>query len=209
MDDLDALPLVEKREKNTRDSDGLHKRRGYWYYIRRVPDRARPVDPRKWINKTTGIRIADDPRGISASARAAQLETSLLAEWEDLLAGRNPAPAIAFARNVDIAKRYGLTYFAHDEVSQLPAERFYGRLDIIATKPTPEVASDMMGTVSKLRGCPVGGCRFCRDCGSRGEVENGTSPVSARDRSILYSRRQRPERFGPLVDVNAVRGTGS
>jgi hypothetical protein len=85
----------------------LHKRRGYWYYIRRVPDRARPVDPRKWINKTTGVRIADDPRGISASARAAQLETSLLTEWEDCLAGRNPAPAIAFARNVDMAKRHG------------------------------------------------------------------------------------------------------
>lgn len=127
----------------------LHKRRGYWYYIRRVPDRARPVDPRKWINKTTGIRIADDPRGISAGARAAQLETLLITEWEDRLAGRNPAPAIAFARNVDIAKRYGLSYLAHDEVRQLPAERFYDRLDVIATEPTPEVASAMMGTVSK------------------------------------------------------------
>lgn len=98
----------------------LRKRRGYWKYIRRVPDRARPVDPRKWINKTTGIRIADDPRGISAGARAAQLETLLITQWEDRLAGRAPAPAIAFARNVDIAKRFAVAYLAHDEVRQLP-----------------------------------------------------------------------------------------
>ncbi len=32
MKDPLALPIVEPRGKAIRDSDGLHKRRGYWYY---------------------------------------------------------------------------------------------------------------------------------------------------------------------------------
>ena len=31
MNDLDTLPVVQP-SITTRDSDGLHKRRGYWYY---------------------------------------------------------------------------------------------------------------------------------------------------------------------------------
>jgi integrase len=32
IDDLARLPVVPPTEKTVRDSDGLHKRRGYWYY---------------------------------------------------------------------------------------------------------------------------------------------------------------------------------
>ena len=32
MNNLDTLPLVQPSGTATRDSDGLHKRRGYWYY---------------------------------------------------------------------------------------------------------------------------------------------------------------------------------
>lgn len=41
MNDLDALPVIQQSGRTTRDSDGLHKRRGYWYYSLTINGRRR------------------------------------------------------------------------------------------------------------------------------------------------------------------------
>lgn len=125
----------------------LHKRRGYWYYIRRVPDHARTVDTRKWINKTTGIRIADDPRGISARARMSDFEIGLETEWADKLAGRDPAPRAAYKRCLAITGAHHLPYLEQSAVERLDNTKFAQRLDIVHADLTHEVAAAMLGTV--------------------------------------------------------------
>src|SRR5437667_8338826 len=39
--DLTTLPVIQPSEKAIRDSDGLHKRRGYWYYSLTINSRRR------------------------------------------------------------------------------------------------------------------------------------------------------------------------
>lgn len=53
----------------------LQKRRGYWYYVRRIPDHAKSIDSRTWINRSTGIRVAHDPRGICARKLLVEFES--------------------------------------------------------------------------------------------------------------------------------------
>ena len=69
-----------------------HRRNGFWYLVRRVPEEFTEVDPRPRVNLTTGIRVGDDPRGFLAKDAVAKLDTELFRYWRDLKAGRTPAP---------------------------------------------------------------------------------------------------------------------
>jgi integrase len=127
----------------------VHKRRGFWYYIRRVPKPALHLEPRPIVAKSTGIRVADDPRGIVARQRVLELDTAQTLKWDDLIAGRNPELRHDYRRNVHIANTHHLPYRDKQEVAALPDGDFMHRLDVIRANPTPEVASAMMGTVPK------------------------------------------------------------
>lgn len=127
----------------------MHKRRGFWYYIRRVPKAAVGMEARPFVAKSTGIRVADDPRGVVARKRVLEFDMAQAERWDDLLAGRDPGRRQAYRRNLEIVGRYGLPYLVKDSVAALPDDRFIERLDIVRQEPTPEVASAIMGAVPK------------------------------------------------------------
>lgn len=126
----------------------MHKRRGYWYYIRRVPLEARALEPRPFVLKSTKIRIGDDPRGVVARARIHEMDSAQSARWQDLIAGIDPDARARYQRNLRIATEHRLPYLVKTEIAALPDDDFLHRLRIIEAKPSPELASAMLGTVA-------------------------------------------------------------
>lgn len=71
----------------------LHKKGGYWFFIRRVPKEYLAVDGRRYISQSTKIPIADDPLGLAAQMRVAKLNATMERSWQDLTAGIDPGAA--------------------------------------------------------------------------------------------------------------------
>jgi len=59
-----TVGMVETLE---RCSYAPSRRGGFWVYIRRVPKAFAPYDGRGVVKLSTGIRIADDPKGVRAA----------------------------------------------------------------------------------------------------------------------------------------------
>jgi integrase len=67
---------------------------GTWYYVRRVPQEYQAFDPRTIIQKSTDVRISDDPRGVKARRVANGIDSALEVYWKSL-AIEGPAKALA------------------------------------------------------------------------------------------------------------------
>ena len=68
-------------------ADYCVKRDGLWRFVRRVPKEYAALDTRRIVQHSTGIRVADDPRGIRARKIAEQLNGELETLWRDLVEG--------------------------------------------------------------------------------------------------------------------------
>lgn len=126
----------------------MHKRRGYWYYIRRVPLELRAHEHGPFIIRSTKIRIGDDPRGVVARARVNDLDAQQSARWQDLLAGLDPDHRARYQRNLQIARDHRMPYLTQCGVGALSDADFIERLRIVESSPSPDLASAMFGTVS-------------------------------------------------------------
>jgi integrase len=71
-----------------------NKRKSTWYYVRRVPLHYAHLDRRGMIRQTTGVRIADDPHGVSAGRIAEQIDKAVETYW-DHLSGAGARKALA------------------------------------------------------------------------------------------------------------------
>jgi len=58
-----------------------HKVKGFWFLVRRVPTEFAPFDRRNPVRVSTGIRVVDDPRGISAREIVERLDRDLARYW--------------------------------------------------------------------------------------------------------------------------------
>jgi hypothetical protein len=67
-----------------------HKRKGFWYLIRRVPREFVAFADRPRIQISTGIRIVDDPRACRAREAVTRLNAELVRYWEGKRADRIP-----------------------------------------------------------------------------------------------------------------------
>jgi hypothetical protein len=66
-----------------------HKRMGIGYLTRRVPKVFVPLDRRVIVRVSTGIAVADDPKGVQALKRLIALSTELEAYWRGLADGQS------------------------------------------------------------------------------------------------------------------------
>jgi integrase len=69
--------------------NNLTKRGGMWRFQRRVPSHFIAVVGRDDVKISTGIRCANDPKGITASRRAEQINRDLETQWRLLADGKN------------------------------------------------------------------------------------------------------------------------
>jgi integrase len=92
-----------------KNPENLTKRGGMWRFQRRVPKAYLSIVGRADIQISTGVKCADDPRGNTASKRAAQINRDLEAHWELLATGKDAqahqfwADAQAAVRKMKIA----------------------------------------------------------------------------------------------------------
>jgi hypothetical protein len=82
----------------TADDARPHKRKGFWYLIRRVPREFAAYDPRPRIQISTGIRIVDDPRAHRAGEAIKRLDAEITRYWEEKKAGRDPDAEARYGR---------------------------------------------------------------------------------------------------------------
>lgn len=54
-----------------------HRRYGFWYLVRKVPRGFARLDRRGVVRVSTGIRITDDPRGVTAKRAVERLDAEL------------------------------------------------------------------------------------------------------------------------------------
>ena len=67
----------------------LTRRGGMWRFHRRVPKVYLSIVGKLDVQLSTGIKCADDPKGIAASRRAIQINRDLETHWELLAAGKD------------------------------------------------------------------------------------------------------------------------
>lgn len=127
-----------------------HKVRGFWWLVRRVPREFVAFDERRMVRLSTGVRIADDPRGVTAAKVVRRLDAELVQYWKDKRRGRNRDAEIRYEQACQRARSLSLTYMPAPElVSSLPFADILGRFEILARRRTadsaPEVAAVLGG----------------------------------------------------------------
>lgn len=87
-----------------------HKKRGYWFYLRRVPAKFRAFDNRAIIFLSTGIRIVDDPCGTAARVKVAEINSAIEQRWNEQATGIHTLAVARYERAVAEASRLGFPY---------------------------------------------------------------------------------------------------
>jgi integrase len=114
-----------------RRSPRPHKRKGFWYLVRRVPGAFSDVDGRGLVMLSSGIRVADDPRGHSARDAVATLDRDLFRRWQDLKAGRDPDGEARYKKALETARTVGVSYLPAADVANLPLSDLVQRVERI------------------------------------------------------------------------------
>lgn len=76
--------ITDNRPGENRMAQYLVRRGGFWRFVRRVPMEYLKLDNRGIVQRSTGIRIVDDPRAVRAREVVAQYNAELERYWRDL-----------------------------------------------------------------------------------------------------------------------------
>ena len=106
-------------------------RGGIWYLVRRIPKEYQQLDKRRFAKVSTGIYVADDPRGARAARVLVDLNMRLEEDWADLAAGRDPRARRALERAQYVASAYGVAYQPAAELGAGPFSEIMRRLDLL------------------------------------------------------------------------------
>ncbi|MGE0628883.1 MAG: tyrosine-type recombinase/integrase [Hyphomicrobiaceae bacterium] len=108
-----------------------HKRYGYWYLVRRVPRQFSACDARNPVMLSTGIRIADDPRAVVASAAVQKLDKGLERYWHEKSAGRDVDAVDRYEHALAAARRIGVSYMPAGALAASPVEHIVQRFELL------------------------------------------------------------------------------
>jgi integrase len=134
-------------------ADYLTRRGSFWHFIRRVPLEYAELDKRGFVQQSTKIRIADDPKAIRANRKANDYNLALERYWRDLAEGdsaqavRDYEAAIKAARRlqisapIDDATKRTLAEVL-DRIEKLSGNRVEDRASVLAVydaAPKPDI----------------------------------------------------------------------
>lgn len=98
----------------------LTKRAGFWQFVRNRPEHMIALEPRAVIRQSTKIRVADDPRGVRAAARAEQFNAELEAYWQGLLDGQSAEASKRYEQARRRARMLGFDYATVQDIASQP-----------------------------------------------------------------------------------------
>lgn len=119
------------------------RRNGFWVLRRRVPKRFAGFDTRRIVRISTRIRVADDPKAITATPIAQQLHRTLEAEWLALANGEKPGARRRYDDAVLDAKGLGFTYLTTPELALRPLEEILRRIERLMARRTGDVPEEV------------------------------------------------------------------
>ena len=123
-------------------------RGGIWCLVRRVPKELSHLDPRRFVKVSTGIRVADDPRGVQASRMIDALNERVERDWADMQVGIDPKARRAEERAKVTAALLGLTYAPAPQVAAAPINELMRRMAVLERTRAADdttVAAAVMG----------------------------------------------------------------
>ena len=124
-----------------------HKRKGFWYLIRRVPREFAAYDDRRIVYLATGIRILDDPRGFKAQQAVEELDGELMRYWADKRAGRDPDAEVRYARARQTAQKLGFSYAPAPEAATLPITDILRRIETLEARKSVDKAPEIVAVL--------------------------------------------------------------
>jgi len=103
-------------------ADYLTRRGSFWHFIRRVPLEYAELDKRGFVQQSTKIRIADDPKAIRANRKANDYNLALERYWRDLAEGDSAQAVRDYESAIKAAKRLNIAAPIDDATKRTIAE---------------------------------------------------------------------------------------
>src|SRR5262249_54044991 len=103
-------------------ADYLTRRGSFWHFIRRVPLEYAELDKRGFVQQSTKIRIADDPKAIRASRKVNDYNLALERYWRDLAEGDSAQAVRDYEAAIKAAKRLQIAAPVDDATKRTIAE---------------------------------------------------------------------------------------
>lgn len=103
-------------------ADYCVKRDGLWRFVRRVPKEYADLDKRRIVQHSTGVPVADDPRGIRARKIADNLNGALETHWRDLVEGESAQAVRDYEAARQAARRLRISEPIADAAKRIIAE---------------------------------------------------------------------------------------
>jgi hypothetical protein len=129
-----------------------HRHSGFWFLVRRVPGEFRPFDRRNPVRVSSGIRIADDPRGVRAREIVERLDRVLARYWKDLKSGKDADAEVRYQTACVRARSLGLIYApADDAAAQLPVEDVLKRFETLVRHGSAAKPADISAVLGGER----------------------------------------------------------
>ena len=129
------------------DKRHLTKRDGIWHYARRVPTSLKEIDGRTVIKITTGVRVADDPRGVTAAKKAAIINGQVEQLWRDKIAGRSEDGQARYDAARSQARMWGFDYLTAEDVATRPIGEVLRRVGVAKLAADDSLAVPLMGGI--------------------------------------------------------------
>lgn len=127
------------------------RRKGCWYLIRRVPKQFRDIDGRALVEFSTGIRVADDPKGHRALKVVARLDAEMAKRWAELRDGAEPDQRKQYDAVVEKARSLRVSCLEAADVARLPATELADRVRLLANpaQQLPATVAAVLGAVKR------------------------------------------------------------
>ncbi|RUW53335.1 integrase [Mesorhizobium sp. M1A.F.Ca.ET.072.01.1.1] len=120
-----------------------HKRDGIWYLVRRVPKEFASFDRRGLVRISTGVAVADDPRGVRARDAVRSLGAELETYWRKLGDGQSAEAALRFEAARKRARSFGLAYRTNEELAAGPLDELIARMKLLLDRNAVDSATDV------------------------------------------------------------------
>ncbi|KZL26070.1 tyrosine-type recombinase/integrase [Pseudovibrio sp. WM33] len=140
------------RSVGSGNPDYLTVKNGYWHFVRRVPDFFKRYDKRTFARSSTGIKVADDPKGAKAARVAARLNQDTEEYWQALVDGRASDARKRYEAARRRARSLGFDYVTADDLAARPLDELLSRLAVLRSPDKAPPASDVAAV---LGGEPV------------------------------------------------------
>jgi hypothetical protein len=137
------------------------KRDGLWRFVRRVPKEYAVLDKRRIVQHSTGVRVADDPRGIRARKIADNLNGALETHWRSLVDGESAEAVQDYEAARQAARRLRISEPITDAAKRTIAE-LLDRIEKLEGK----LAEDRSAVLAVYDAVPKPGITF-RQCAER------------------------------------------